>query len=303
MQTPILTPFLALRAEHARAAPHRRIRVAGDDGVELLVGVFEPEAPPQDVLLFFHGAGAHMAAGYLELGLELHRITGAAVLLPDLRGHGRSGGLRGELDTPARLWNDVDALVQRALQRYPGARLHLGGHSLGASLCLNWMSHSAQAHGLAATGRLQSLLLLAPYSGLDGVTKAPPSGGAPFITWPQGRAGDACLDYAGDIAAQAGLVRRYQPAMFGALAPADFLAQLRDASRALPVSVLVLRDDEIFDADALLAAIEPLARGVGHRLSLRCVAGGHLSALFNVSADLAGALPLDPEALNRAMHA
>lgn len=303
MQTPILTPFLALRAKHARVAPHRRIRVAGDDGVELLVGVFEPKTQARDVLLFFHGAGAHMAAGYLELGLGLHRKTGAAVLLPDLRGHGRSGGLRGALGVPANLWRDVDALVQRALQRYPDARLHVGGHSLGASLCLNWMSHSAHARHQTETARLQSLLLLAPYSGLDSVTKAPPLGGAPFITWPQGRAGDACLDYACDIAAQAGLVTRYQPAMLDALAPADFLAQLRDASRTLPVAVVVLRDDEIFDADALLAAIEPLTRGAGHRLSLRCVAGGHLSALFSIAAELAEALSLVPEVTNRAMHA
>ena len=112
MTTHILDPFLALRAERPMLVPQRRIRVKCADDVELLVGVFEPEPQQvQDVLLFFHGAGAHMAAGYLDLGAELHQASRCAVLLPDLRGHGRSGGARGELDAAPKLWRDVDALV------------------------------------------------------------------------------------------------------------------------------------------------------------------------------------------------
>lgn len=289
----ILQPFLEMRAARPMLAPHRRIRVRCEDAVELLVGVFEPDPlQAQDVLLFFHGAGAHMAAGYLDLGADLHRRNGAAVLLPDLRGHGRSGGGRGELADPAILWRDVDALVGCALARYPQARLHVGGHSLGAGLALNWMCHGADVAALARQGRLQSLLLLAPYTGLKQADRARAPGQSPFITRPDGEHGDVQFDYSAEIAARAGLVRRIQAPLFDALAPADFLAQLRQVTCTLrmPVSALLLRDDELFDATALQALLAPLAAADPARLRVDCIPGAHLSGLFCAADAIAAAM-------------
>lgn len=289
----ILQPFLEMRAARPMLAPHRRIRVRSEDAVELLVGVFEPDPPQaQDVVLFFHGAGAHMAAGYLDLGAELHQLSACAVLLPDLRGHGRSGGARGELAAPAVLWRDVDALVRCALERYPHARLHVGGHSLGAGLALNWMCHGADVAALARQGRLQSLLLLAPYTHLKQADRARAPGQAPFITRPDGDHGDAQFDYSAEIATRAGLVRRIQAALFDALAPADFLAQLRQVlcELRIPVSALLLRDDELFDAAALQALLEPLAAPGEARLRVDCIPGAHLSGLFSAADAIAAAM-------------
>lgn len=293
MPAHILQPFLEMRAARPIRAPHRRIRVKCADGVELLVGVFEPD-PQQtrDVVLFFHGAGAHMAAGYLDLGAELHELCGCAVLLPDLRGHGRSGGARGELSAPAELWRDVDALVRCALQRYPQARLHVGGHSLGASLSLNWMTHSADAAALARQGRLQSLLMLAPYTHLKHADRPRAPDEPPFITQPSGDRGDVHFDYSEEIAARAGLVRIIQATLFEALAPTDFLGQLQHVLSELriPVSTLLLRDDELFDAAALQALLQPLVARSDGKLRVDCIPGAHLSGLFLAAAAISTAL-------------
>lgn len=293
MTTHILDPFLALRAERPMLVPQRRIRVKCADDVELLVGVFEPEPQQvQDVLLFFHGAGAHMAAGYLDLGAELHQASRCAVLLPDLRGHGRSGGARGELDAAPKLWRDVDALVRCAQQRYPQARLHVGGHSLGASLALNWMCHRTEVVALARQGRVHSLLLLAPYTGQTQADRTHQSGSRPFITRPLGERGDVQFDYSVEIAARAGLVRSVQAALFDALAPTDFLGQLRQVlhERQLPVSILLMRDDELFDAGVLQGILSPLVEQAGGRLRVECIPGEHLSGLFTAAAAIWNAL-------------
>ena len=293
MTSHILEPFLEVRAARPVLAPHRRIRVKCEDEVELLVGVFESEPQAvQDVVLFFHGAGAHMAAGYLDLGAELHRLSGCAVLLPDLRGHGRSGGVRGELVATPQLWRDVDALVRCALQRYPQARLHVGGHSLGAGLSLNWACHSSDAGALVRQGRLHSLLLLAPYTGLQQADRTPPADARPFITRPQGDRGDVHFDYSAEIAARAGLIRSIQAPLFNALAPADFLGQLRQVtcSLRLPVSTLLLREDELFDAETLQTLLKPLGAQAGDRLQVRCIPGAHLSGLFFAAEAVAAAV-------------
>lgn len=282
--THILDAFLPMRAMRPVIIPHRRIRVQAEDGVDLLIGVFERDPHDvEDVLLFYHGAGAHMGAGYLDFGADLFHAGCGAVLLPDLRGHGRSGGVRGALNVDHTLWRDVDTLVSYALQRYPRARLHVGGHSLGAGLSFNWMTHSNEAFALARKQRLQSLFLLAPYTGLTQTnrTHRPPS--SAFITRPFGLHGEVHFDYSADVAARGGLVRAVQAAMFDAMAPMDFLQKLRRLRSELPlsISILLLRDDELLDADLFQEVVGPLANEkAAGSLRIECIPGGHLSGLF-----------------------
>jgi pimeloyl-ACP methyl ester carboxylesterase len=289
----MIQDFLAMRMARPVATPHRRVRVQAADGTSLLVGVLESEsATASDVLLFFHGAGGHMGAGYLHLGRDLH-ARGAAVLLPDLRGHGRSGGERGALDEPARLWNDLDHLVLLALERYPNARLHLGGHSLGASLCLNWMCGGDGSVREGLRRRIASLQLLAPYTGRPEVARAPAPGERPFIAHRED--GGVEFGYSDSIAATADLVQGYDYGMFKALATADFVGQLTAVLDRLPAPVTVLAPgaDELFDAAALRELLAPVIEHADGRLRVNTqLAGGHLTTLYFASGPLAAAMGL-----------
>lgn len=268
--------FLDARSRRPVAVPHRRLRVRTDDGTDLLLGVFEQQAQPTaDVLLFFHGAGGHMAAGYVDLGQAIHETSRAAVILPDLRGHGRSSGARGSVDRRERIWADLDAMIDMVCTRYPRARIHLGGHSLGASLCLNWLSRSEAA----VKDRVHSLTLLAPYTGRAEVDRPIPPGAQAFVrraddSSPGSEPGAVVFNYPAAVAAAAGLVCRYDREMFGALAPFDFAGQLRGvAGRA---TVLAARDDELFCVNALKDFV---AFTDESRFSV--VEGGHLTCLYS----------------------
>ena len=266
-----------MRSRRPVAIPSRRLRVRTQDGVDLLIGLIEM-APDKasDVLLFFHGAGAHMSAGYLDLGRGIHECCCAAVALPDLRGHGGSGGPPGFVDCRTRIWSDVDAVVNAVVERYPRARVHLGGHSLGASLCLNWVALPG-----ATKSHVRSMILLAPYTDCPTVERPPPSGVQPLIRFNGVRysagargAGDAVsLSYPPDIAAAAKLVCRYNAEMFLALAPDDFVKQLQASDR--PISIFAARDDELFCARAMEGLIPDLAN-----LQFSVVEGGHLTCLY-----------------------
>ena len=100
-----------------------------DDGPDLFVRVVRPPSA-HTRLLFVHASLVH-SEYYLPLafGLAMH---GVETWLPDLRGHGRSGGTRGH----TRDWfdpvRDVTAVWAAMQERGRATRTFLGGESYGA---------------------------------------------------------------------------------------------------------------------------------------------------------------------------
>ena len=129
----------ALGARELRAvsmeAPAAMTLVASD-GVSLAFRVFRPSDAPRAVLVFFHGGGAHGAAGYAPFAAAL-AARGIAVVVPDLRGHGLSGGPRGDAPSAEQVEQDVRTIVADARKRVPGVPLFVGGHSSGTGIVLN----------------------------------------------------------------------------------------------------------------------------------------------------------------------
>lgn len=113
--------------------------LTASDGTPLAYRAYVPEHPIA-ALVFYHGGGAHSAAGYTHLAAGLRDDPGIAVYTPDLRGHGRSGGEPGDAPSPEQLLRDVGTLVDFARAAQPGQRVFLGGHSSGAGLILNYAS-------------------------------------------------------------------------------------------------------------------------------------------------------------------
>jgi len=94
---------------------------------------WEPDGPARAVVGLVHGLGEHSG----RYGHVAARLTdaGYAVCAFDLRGHGRSGGRRGDTRL-ADTFGDVDRLLAGAADRYPGVPAFLYGHSLGGLVVL-----------------------------------------------------------------------------------------------------------------------------------------------------------------------
>ncbi len=110
-----------------------------DDGIELAYREYLPEHI-EALLLFYHGGGAHSAAGYEYIGSRLSQDFEIAVITPDLRGHGASGGERGDTPSVEQIYKDMSKLIQLIRQKFPDKALFLGGHSSGGGLVLNYSS-------------------------------------------------------------------------------------------------------------------------------------------------------------------
>ena len=111
--------------------------LAASDGVRLAYRRYRA-ASPRAALLFYHGGGAHSGAGYQWLGSGLRSQSDVAVYMPDLRGHGASGGPRGDAPSPAQMWADVGRFIGLIRAELPQVPVFLGGHSSGAGLALNY---------------------------------------------------------------------------------------------------------------------------------------------------------------------
>jgi len=117
----------------------------------------------QAVLIFLHGGGAHSGLSYNHIGVDLSDDFDIAVYMPDIRGHGRSEGVRGDAPNKEQVWADINTIVQQARLRYPQLPIFLGGHSSGAGLALNYSSWAQRAD-------VAGYVFLAPYFGYKSET-------------------------------------------------------------------------------------------------------------------------------------
>lgn len=95
---------------------------------------------PRAVVSLVHGFGEHCGR-YEELAAELV-ASRIAVVGVDLRGHGKTVGPRGVVQTYRHLHEDLKTLLQQTATFYPEVPHFLFGHSMGGGLVLH--------HGLVA---------------------------------------------------------------------------------------------------------------------------------------------------------
>ncbi|MFB9448768.1 alpha/beta hydrolase [Dactylosporangium vinaceum] len=237
--------------------------LTASDGTKLAYFADIP-ADPVATLVFYHGSGANAGAGYLDFGRQLAARYGIATYLFDMRGHGRSGGRRGDAPSPRRMFADTQAAVAFVKRAHPALPEFAGGHSAGAGLVLN--SEDRIARDLAG------YVYLAPDFGLHSGTERR-SGAANFVTLSHrvliaDVLSNGLLDahtyavsfaYTQEEIDRAGLVSRYTPAMALAQDAGDSATVL--ARTPQPVGVWIGADDEVFDAAKVTAwaAHAPLA--------------------------------------------
>jgi alpha-beta hydrolase superfamily lysophospholipase len=105
------------------------------DGINIFVRAWIPDSPLK-VLICIQGLGGH-GGYYRELACEL-TFEDTIVVAPDLRGHGFSEGVRGDIDGFNRYLADVDITVTWAKALWPDFPMVLMGESMGASVVIQY---------------------------------------------------------------------------------------------------------------------------------------------------------------------
>ena len=275
----------------------RRWLVTETPGVALAYEIHQPEGPLQDLLIFYHGGGAHGRAGYDHMAHALIAAAPVGVCLPDMRGHGASHGPRGHVFPPRLLWNDVDRMVAAMRRAFPDARIHLGAHSSGAGMLLNHLTQRPPRE------TVDSLILLAPEFGWRaGLYRGSGRFGnfAQVRTWPfllatctGGLLGSGlpavCFNIP-EYAESIGCLRSYSVGMANAVTPSKPAEQLRQLD--LPTHLAIAEEDQIIDAERLAAFAE---RNAGPHLTLsRLPNVDHLGIILDAIPFLCRALGHSP---------
>ncbi|MBW4614079.1 MAG: lysophospholipase [Desmonostoc vinosum HA7617-LM4] len=121
-----------------------------------------PEDKIRAILVIVHGLGGHSDRyGNIIQHLIPQKY---AVYGLELRGHGRSPGQRGYINTWTEYREDLRAFLQLIQTQQPGCPIFLLGHSLGAVIVLDYGLRYVQQ-----TPRLQGVITLAPTLGEVGV--------------------------------------------------------------------------------------------------------------------------------------
>jgi alpha-beta hydrolase superfamily lysophospholipase len=128
---------------------HEEFSFHTKDGLNLYAQSWSPDSP-EGVICLVHGLGEH--SGRYVYVADLLNKAGYAVLASDLRGHGKSEGLRGHTPSIDAFMKDIDLLLEEAKRRYPHQPRFLYGHSLGGILVLNYtLRRRPELAGVVAT--------------------------------------------------------------------------------------------------------------------------------------------------------
>jgi non-heme chloroperoxidase len=205
------------------------------------------------IIVLIHGSGTE-GRYLLPLAEKLNSLLNISVVLPDLRGHGKSAlKNRGDTDYLGQLEHDLEDLKKDITSNYSNSKVILGGHSSGGGLVVKYGGSDLQ--------EFDGYILLAPYLGYNAPTVRPNSGG--WVQVAQARyAGLAMLNKVGikilnylpvlffnrpeaiDDELQAEI---YSYRMNESFSPQSYATDLKENDK--PILALVGENDEAFYAD------------------------------------------------------
>jgi alpha-beta hydrolase superfamily lysophospholipase len=136
----------------------------GVGGLDLYYQSWYPEGKVRGILAIVHGLGAH--SGRYNNVVQHLIPKQYAVYGLDLRGHGRSLGQRGHINTWAEFREDLQIFLQLIHSQQPKCPIFLMGHSLGSVVVLDYVLRYPQDASV-----LQGVIALAPTLGKVGVSR------------------------------------------------------------------------------------------------------------------------------------
>lgn len=231
--------------------------VTATDGVKLTLRVYRPpkKQNPTAALVFYHGGGAHSLASYQHIGNGLSKEHNMVVYMPDLRGHGTSGGPRGDSPSSEQVLRDVNSVLDhvKTTSFVSEDKIFLGGHSSGGGLIVNYSSWSERVPGLAGH------VLVSPELGYLSNTARPGRkefgkvSVLPFILngvfGVLGHSKAVRFQYPSSVVDDFGLVSYNTVNMANAITPSSPKDQFEKMS--LPVGLWVGSEDELFLPEAV----------------------------------------------------
>jgi alpha-beta hydrolase superfamily lysophospholipase len=108
----------------------------GQRGQKVYAQEWQPEGRPRAAVALVHGLGEH-SGRYQHVAAHFNR-AGYALVGFDLPGHGRTEGKRGHTSFQEAM-AEIDCLLEKTSEHFPGAPLFLYGHSMGGALVLNYL--------------------------------------------------------------------------------------------------------------------------------------------------------------------
>ena len=112
-------------------------QITGQPGQLFHAREWSPAGEPIGLILLIHGLSDH-GGRYLHVG-SFFAESGYVLIIPDLRGNGRSFGKRGHLPSYQSAMDDLCLFEEVARKRHPGIPVVLYGHSMGGNLVLNYL--------------------------------------------------------------------------------------------------------------------------------------------------------------------
>lgn len=130
---------------------HQEMQWKSRDGVDLYAQVWDPSVvKPKAVVCLVHGLGEH-SSRYAHVADALVR-EGFILMTYDLRGHGRSSGIRGHIKSIEDFMMDIDLVLEKSREQYPTLPIFLYGHSLGGIQVLHYgLLRKPNVKGIIAT--------------------------------------------------------------------------------------------------------------------------------------------------------
>lgn len=122
-------------------------QISSNDGVSYYSIKWLPEGTPLGVIAFLHGHGDHSRryddwfAGFTKAGWAVFAI--------DYRGHGQTSGKRGVIKKFSQFLEDAALLMTLTRQQFDGLPVILYGHSMGATITLQYLLNSTLLPDLA----------------------------------------------------------------------------------------------------------------------------------------------------------
>lgn len=137
------------------------------DDKDIFSRVYESES--KDVVILIHGSGSD--SRYLaDMASTIANENIAMVITPDMRGHGRNKGKRGDIEFIGQLENDIEDFIQFSWKKLNADKVILAGHSSGGGMVLRYIGNQKNI-------KVDKAIMLAPYLGYKATTVKPNSGG------------------------------------------------------------------------------------------------------------------------------
>jgi alpha-beta hydrolase superfamily lysophospholipase len=97
-----------------------------------------PAGDVAGVVVLVHGLAEH-AGRYAHVGKHFAG-AGYAMYAADHRGHGRSDGVKGNINRMSEVVTDLETMIRSVAQRHPDAPMFLYGHSMGGLITLAYLA-------------------------------------------------------------------------------------------------------------------------------------------------------------------